>query len=219
MPSVSNGTLRHHALLIAAVAATSVACDRNASHSADHPAERSAPDRREVVEPPDPVATRAILQTTKGDITCELFPGRAPLTVENFAALAEGTKQHRDPQTQETVQRPFYDGLSFHRVVPGFAVQAGDPTGTGEGGPGFTIPDELHPELRHDAPGVLSMANHGPDTGGSQFFITLAAAPHLDGRHAVFGRCDGPFDQIEEGDTIVRVEVVRTLVTESDDGV
>lgn len=113
------------------------------------------------------------LQTTMGDIRIEVFRDKAPKTAENFIGL---------------VKKGYYDGLSFHRVIPGFMIQGGCPKGDGTGGPGYTIPDEFHRELRHDGPGVLSMANSGPNTGGSQFFITLAPTPHLDNRHAVFGR-------------------------------
>jgi len=115
----------------------------------------------------------AHFQTNRGDFRIELFEDRAPRTTKNFIDLAE---------------RGFYDGVIFHRVIDGFMIQGGDPTGTGRGGPGYTIPDEFGPGLRHDDAGVLSMANAGPNTGGSQFFITLAPTPWLDGRHAVFGK-------------------------------
>jgi cyclophilin family peptidyl-prolyl cis-trans isomerase len=121
-------------------------------------------------------------ETTMGDFRVELFEDRAPLTTKNFIDL---------------VEREFYDGVIFHRVIAGFMIQGGDPTGTGTGGPGHKIRDEFHPELRHDAAGVLSMANAGPNTGGSQFFITLAATPWLDGRHAVFGRVIDGMDVVE----------------------
>ena len=115
----------------------------------------------------------ARFKTERGEIVSELFAADAPMTVENFINLARAG---------------FYDGTTFHRVIPGFMAQGGDPTGTGTGGPGYTFRDELSAKRRHDGPGVLSMANAGPNTNGSQFFITLAATPHLDGRHAVFGR-------------------------------
>lgn len=138
----------------------------------------------------------AELATTKGDLRCVLHQNKTPLAVENFVGLARGKKAWVDPQTGTRVQRPLYDGLPFHRIVTGFAVQTGDPTGTGRGGPGFEFRDEFRGDLRHDGPGVMSMANHGPNTNGSQFFITLGAAPHLDGRHTVFGRCE-PTDVLE----------------------
>lgn len=115
----------------------------------------------------------AIFATSEGTFTVELFEDKAPLTTKNFISLAE---------------KGFYDGLIFHRVIDGFMIQGGDPTGMGMGGPGYEIPDEFHPDLKHDGEGVLSMANAGPNTGGSQFFITLAATPWLNGHHAVFGK-------------------------------
>jgi cyclophilin family peptidyl-prolyl cis-trans isomerase len=118
-------------------------------------------------------AYRARFKTERGEIVAELHAAQAPLTVENFVNLARAG---------------FYDGTTFHRVIPGFMAQGGDPTGTGHGGPGYQFGDEFSPELRHDGPGVLSMANAGPGTNGSQFFLTFDATPHLDGRHTVFGR-------------------------------
>lgn len=139
---------------------------------------------------------QARLATTEGEIVCDLFEESAPLTVANFVGLARGMRGWLDPASDEIVERPLYDGVVFHRVIPGFAIQTGDPTGTGTGGPGYTFRDEFSPDARHDSAGVLSMANHGPNTNGSQFFITLAAAPHLDFRHTVFGKCEG-LDVIE----------------------
>ena len=115
----------------------------------------------------------AHVKTQRGEIVCQLHAAEAPLTVENFVNLSRAG---------------YYDGTTFHRVIPGFMAQAGDPTGTGRGGPGYSFGDEFSPSLRHDAPGVLSMANAGPNTNGSQFFITFGPTPHLDGRHTVFGR-------------------------------
>ena len=115
----------------------------------------------------------AVFETNHGTFEIELFEDKAPITVKNFIDLAE---------------KGFYDGLIFHRVIDGFMIQGGDPNGMGTGGPGYTIPDEFHKDLKHDSEGVLSMANAGPNTGGSQFFITLAATPWLDGHHSVFGK-------------------------------
>jgi len=129
----------------------------------------------------------ATLSTTEGDIEVDLYDERAPDTVENFVGLATGDQEWEDPETGETRTEPLYDDVLVHRIIEGFMIQTGDPTGTGKGGPGYTFADEFHPELRHDSAGVLSMANHGPDTNGSQFFITLDAQPHLDDKHAVFG--------------------------------
>ncbi|MFA9403507.1 MAG: peptidylprolyl isomerase [Anaerolineales bacterium] len=121
----------------------------------------------------------ATIQTAGGDIVLQLSADKTPNTVNNFVFLA---------------REGFYDGVVFHRVIENFMVQGGDPTGTGRGGPGYSFADEFHPELRHDGPGVLSMANAGPNTNGSQFFITHVATPHLDGKHSVFGRVTGGLD-------------------------
>lgn len=129
----------------------------------------------------------AQFNTSEGTFTARLFRDEAPQTVENFVGLAEGTKSWTDPRTRQQVNRPYYDGVIFHRVIDGFMIQGGDPLGKGTGGPGYTFPDEFHPKLRHDKAGILSMANRGPDTNGGQFFITLAPTPHLDDRHSVFG--------------------------------
>ena len=129
----------------------------------------------------------AQLDTTLGVIIIKLADKLAPRTVENFVGLATGKIAWNDPKTGKKVDRPFYDGLVFHRVIPGFMIQGGDPKGNGTGGPGYEIGDEFSPQLRHDGPGVLSMANAGPNTGGSQFFITVKATTWLDGKHAVFG--------------------------------
>ena len=131
--------------------------------------------------------TYARFATTEGTFTVRLFDQEAPRTVENFVGLAEGSKQWSDPRTNQKVQKPYYDGTIFHRVIDGFMIQGGDPLGQGIGGPGFNFADEFHPKLRHNKAGMLSMANRGPNTNGGQFFITLAPTPHLDDRHAVFG--------------------------------
>ena len=141
----------------------------------------------------------ATLHTSEGDVDVRLFDERAPRTVENFVGLATGERAWTHPETDERVEgEPLYDDVAFHRVIEGFMVQTGDPTGTGRGGPGYTFDDEFHDELRHDGPGVLSMANRGPDTNGSQFFVTLDATPHLDGRHAVFGEVTDGMDVVRE---------------------
>lgn len=149
----------------------------------------------------------ATFKTAKGDIVVELFGGQAPMTVENFVNLARSG---------------FYDGTTFHRVIPGFMAQGGDPTGTGRGGPGYQFGDEFHPSLRHDQAGTLSMANAGPGTNGSQFFITYGPTPHLDDRHSVFGRVTSGMDVLRSirerdpqrdpnpGDAIEAVEIVES---------
>ncbi|KTG09561.1 peptidylprolyl isomerase [Haloprofundus marisrubri] len=141
----------------------------------------------------------AVLKTNHGDITVELFEERVPRTVENFTGLATGQKEWTDPESGETKDgEPLYEDVLFHRIIEGFMIQGGDPTGTGRGGPGYQFDDEFHDELGHDGPGVLSMANSGPNTNGSQFFITLDAQPHLDGRHSVFGKVIDGMDVVRE---------------------
>ena len=129
----------------------------------------------------------ATMKTSLGVIVVRLFEDKAPKTVENFVGLASGTKEWTDPRTGEKVKRPLYNGTIFHRVIPNFMIQGGDPLGRGTGGPGFRFADEFNPDLRHNKPGILSMANSGPNTNGSQFFITTVPTPHLDNRHSVFG--------------------------------
>jgi peptidyl-prolyl cis-trans isomerase A (cyclophilin A) len=149
----------------------------------------------------------ATLHTSEGDIEIELYDERAPRTVENFVGLATGETEWTDPETGETVEgEPLYDDVLFHRVIDEFMIQTGDPTGTGRGGPGYTFDDEFHEELRHDDEGIVSMANSGPNTNGSQFFITLAPQPHLDDNHAVFGKVTDGMDVVR---TIGGVETDR----------
>jgi peptidyl-prolyl cis-trans isomerase A (cyclophilin A) len=129
----------------------------------------------------------ATLKTSMGDIVIQLFEDKAPKTVANFVDLATGAKEWTDPKTKEKVKRPLYNGTIFHRVIPGFMIQGGDPLGNGTGGPGYRFEDEFNPDLKHSKPYILSMANAGPTTNGSQFFITHKATPWLDGKHSVFG--------------------------------
>jgi peptidyl-prolyl cis-trans isomerase A (cyclophilin A) len=128
---------------------------------------------------------KATLKTNRGDIVITLFPDQAPVTVENFVGLAEGTKEYRDDAGRSGV--PYFDGLGFHRVIAGFMIQGGCPLGTGTGGPGYTFKDEPHPELVFDKPYLLAMANAGPGTNGSQFFLTVGATPWLNFKHTIFG--------------------------------
>jgi peptidyl-prolyl cis-trans isomerase A (cyclophilin A) len=127
----------------------------------------------------------ATLKTNRGDIVLNLFPNHAPKTVENFTGLAEGTKEYSDDAGRS--EGPYYDGLTFHRVINGFMIQGGCPVGDGRGGPGYKFKDEFHPELQFDKPYLLAMANAGPGTNGSQFFITVGPTPHLNNRHTIFG--------------------------------
>jgi peptidyl-prolyl cis-trans isomerase A (cyclophilin A) len=131
--------------------------------------------------------TYAVFDTTLGKIVIRLLEKEAPKTVANFVGLAEGTKEFSDAKSGQKVKRPFYDGLSFHRVIPNFMIQGGCPLGTGTGDAGYKFADEFHSSLKHDKPGKLSMANSGPNTNGSQFFLTVAATPWLDNHHAIFG--------------------------------
>ncbi len=150
-----------------------------------------------------PKDIRIILKTSKGDIHATLFASKAPITVANFLNLS---------------RRGFYDGVTFHRVIPDFMIQGGDPTGTGMGGPGYKFADEFAPGLKHDRPGLFSMANAGPGTNGSQFFVTHVPTPWLDGKHAIFGAVDSAKDQdivnaIRQGDKITGVEIVDSPET------
>ncbi len=144
----------------------------------------------------------AVIATTLGEITCQLFPDKTPVTVQNFVELASGTKEFVDPQTRERTKRPFYDGLVFHRVIPKFMIQGGCPLGSGTGGPGYKFQDEFTDDLSFDQPGRLAMANAGPGTNGSQFFITVAPTDWLDNHHTIFG-------QVVEGMDIVN-NIVNT---------
>jgi peptidyl-prolyl cis-trans isomerase A (cyclophilin A) len=132
----------------------------------------------------------AIFDTTMGKFECELYEEKAPGTVANFVGLARGVRPSYDKKADEWQENKFYDGVIFHRVVDGFMIQTGDPSGTGTGGPGYVIVDELDTGFKHNKPGLLSMANRGPNTGSSQFFVTVVPTPHLDGKHAIFGACD-----------------------------
>ena len=156
--------------------------------------------------------------TTAGNFTIRLFDEEAPKTVANFVELAEGTKEWTDPRSNKRVKQPYYDGVIFHRVIDGFMIQGGDPLGQGIGGPGYTFADEFHPSLRHSKPGILSMANAGPNTNGGQFFITLAPTPHLDNRHSVFGEVESGMDVVRKiGSTKVGAQdrPVKDIVIQS----
>ena len=136
---------------------------------------------------PESGSSSATLHTTQGDIVVNLFPNEAPKTVSNFVGLATGEGSYSEPNAQGGTSGPFYDGTIFHRVIAGFMLQTGDPTGTGRGGPGYKFGDEFHPDLRFDRPYLLAMANAGPGTNGSQFFITVAPTTWLNRKHTIFG--------------------------------
>ena len=151
----------------------------------------------------------ADLETSKGNIILELYYEQAPTTVSNFVALAEGNHPVVDDQHEG---KRYYDGLKFHRVIENFMIQGGDPTGTGSGGPGYQFDDEFNEELKHDGPGILSMANAGPGTNGSQFFITHVETPWLDGKHSIFGKVNSGqdvVDKVEQNDIIKKVKIIR----------
>jgi peptidyl-prolyl cis-trans isomerase A (cyclophilin A) len=148
--------------------------------------------------------TYARFDTTEGTFTVRLFDQEAPGTVANFVELAEGTKEWTDPATGQKKRGPFYDGVIFHRVINGFMIQGGDRLGQGTGGPGYRFADEFHPSLKHSRAGMLSMANSGPNTNGSQFFITLGPTPHLDNKHSVFG------EVVEGLDVVKKIGAVPT---------
>jgi peptidyl-prolyl cis-trans isomerase A (cyclophilin A) len=167
----------------------------------------------------------ATLHTTAGPIRLELFDNHAPKTVRNFIELAEGSKQYVDPRTGASGSGPYYDGVGFHRVIDGFMLQTGDPTGTGRGGPGYTFNDEISPDLQFNRPYLLAMANAGPGTNGSQFFITVGQTTWLNGKHTIFGEVvddeskkvvdsigatkTGPGDRPIEDIVIERVDIER----------
>jgi FKBP-type peptidyl-prolyl cis-trans isomerase len=152
----------------------------------------------------------ANMVTSKGNILVALEFEKTPLTVANFVGLAEGTKEFSDSRGRKSGR--YYDGLTFHRVIADFMIQGGCPLGNGSGSPGYSFPDEFDPNLKHDKPGILSMANAGPDTNGSQFFITHLPTPWLDGKHTVFGHVvtgQEVVDAIRQGDSLVRIEIIR----------
>jgi peptidyl-prolyl cis-trans isomerase A (cyclophilin A) len=146
----------------------------------------------------------ATLRTNQGDIVLRLYPDHAPKTVRNFVELAEGSREWTDPRTSRPSKDKLYDGTIFHRVIPGFMIQGGDPLGTGTGGPGYKFGDEFHPDLTFNRPYLLAMANAGPGTNGSQFFITTVPTPWLSGKHTIFG------EVLEGSDIVDKISNVRT---------
>ncbi|MGN6575340.1 MAG: peptidylprolyl isomerase [Nocardioides sp.] len=150
--------------------------------------------------------TYATLKTNRGDIVIHLFPNHAPKTVQNFVGLAEGTQEYADPQSGQKTTGRFYDGHGFHRIIPNIMIQGGCPLGTGTGGPGYTFKDEFHPELQFDRPYLLAMANSGPGTNGSQFFITTVPTDWLNNRHTIFG-------EVEDEESRKVVDAIGTTPT------
>ena len=146
----------------------------------------------------------ATLRTNQGDIVLRLFPDHAPKTVRNFVGLAEGTREWTDPRTGQLSKEKLYDGTVFHRVIPNFLIQGGDPLGTGTGGPGYKFGDEFHPDLSFNRPYLLAMANAGPGTNGSQFFITTVPTPWLTGKHTIFG------EVVQGADIVDKISNVQT---------
>jgi len=145
----------------------------------------------------------ATLKTNQGTVTLRLFPDHAPKTVRNFVDLAEGGREWTNPRTRSVTRDKLYDGTIFHRVIPDFMIQGGDPLGTGTGGPGYKFADEIHPDLRFDLPYLLAMANAGPGTNGSQFFITVVPTPWLNGKHTIFG------EVIDGADVVDKISKVK----------
>ncbi len=152
----------------------------------------------------------ATFQTSMGDIVVKLLPDKAPKTVENFVGLVEGTREWTDPRTGQKQKKPLYDGTVFHRVIPQFMIQGGDPLGTGTGGPGYKFADEIGPDNRFSKAGLLAMANAGPNTNGSQFFITEVPTPHLDRGHTIFG------EVVKGGDLVARIAKAGNAKTRLD---
>lgn len=181
-----------HLILVASVLATTLAFAAK------------APEKKKTEATKGKKKMFAVFNTNQGTFKIQLFPDKAPKTVENFVGLAKGTKEWTDPKSGKKEKKPFYDGLTFHRLIPGFMIQGGDPKGDGSGGPGFKFDDEFSPDLKHTKPGFLSMANAGPGTNGSQFFVTVAATPWLDGKHTIFG-------EVTEGmDVVTKISKLKT---------
>ena len=175
-----------------AIAVTTVAALAQETQKPVEPALPDAPQATAaaLIRPNGPTV---VMDTSMGRITCQFFQKEAPKTVANFIALAEGTKDWTDPQTHQKIHnKSLYNGTIFHRVIPDFMIQGGDPIGTGTGDPGYTFEDEFNPDLNFDVPGRLAMANSGPNTNGSQFFITEVPTEHLNQKHTIFGQCDEP---------------------------
>jgi peptidyl-prolyl cis-trans isomerase A (cyclophilin A) len=172
---------------------TAFAADKDKAVSAASPGEKDQHNSHKALP------KTAVIKTTAGDITIKLFPEKAPKTIENFAGLASGRKEWTDPKSNKKMKnKPLYDGTIFHRVIPDFMIQGGDPLGDGTGGPGYTFEDEFSPKDNFDHPGILAMANAGPNTNGSQFFVTVKPTPWLNGKHTIFGEVTKGMDVVEK---------------------
>jgi peptidyl-prolyl cis-trans isomerase A (cyclophilin A) len=188
--------------LTLAAAFAGTACAQQSAKPADELPDAPQATAAALIRPNGPTV---VMDTSMGRITCQFFQRQAPKAVANFIALAEGAKDWTDPATQKLQHhKPFFDGTIFHRVIPEFMIQGGDPTGTGTGDAGYSFADELDPDLGFDEPGRLAMANSGPDTNSSQFFITEVPTPHLNLKHTIFGQCDEA--SVEVVKTIARVQ-------------
>jgi peptidyl-prolyl cis-trans isomerase A (cyclophilin A) len=177
---------------LATMVAGMVAPEARAQDSGDDPAKGNFTLEEAVKGVPGPAkgSLTASIETNQGKFTCTFFEKQAPITVANFVGLARGVRPWKDPKSGQWVKKPFFDGLIFHRVIPGFMIQGGDPLGTGIGNPGYKFQNETPPELKFDKPGLLAMANAGPNTNGSQFFITEGTPQQLNGGYSIFGQCD-----------------------------
>jgi peptidyl-prolyl cis-trans isomerase A (cyclophilin A) len=204
---MNSGELMHKKfrLIVFMFLAASVALAQSSSPAQSAPAAKPSA----AAKPATPASTKptAILDTTAGKMTCTLFPDKAPIGVANFIGLATGTKDWKNPQSGATMHgKPLYDGTIFHRVIPDFMIQGGDPAGNGSGDPGYKFKNETSPDLLFDKPGRLAYANSGPDTNGSQFFITEVPTPHLNGGYTIFGQCDDA--------TVVLVKQIARMATD-----
>lgn len=192
------------AILASTALLATAACQNEAEPEPETPEASEASESAAEVEVPD--VDGATLHTSEGDIEVELFAADSPLTVTNFVELAEGD----GPENPETGEAEYYDNTIFHRVIDGFMVQGGDPTGTGRGGPGYEFEDELDSDLGFDEPGLLAMANSGPNTNGSQFFITVEPTPHLTGMHTIFGK-------VADEESMAVVDAIAVVETDGSD--
>ena len=196
-----------NALLTASLTAGVALVSAGVAQQSNPPAQEPLPDAPQATAAASvvPNGPTVVMDTTMGRITCQFFQKQAPKAVANFVALAQGTRGWTDPASKRImVHKPLYGGTVFHRVIPDFMIQGGDPSGTGMGDPGYTFADEFDPNLGFDVPGRLAMANSGPNTNGSQFFITEVPTPHLNHHHTIFGQCDEPSVNVVK--TIARVQ-------------